>query len=98
MPLLKEGCTIQDGGKACGKEHNHFSHGTNIKLVKALKQSRQRDTRSSHVERELYSTRRMAKVVGEDQMSCGENNLKSVDNFGDVLLKFEDISVKGGDT
>ena len=46
----------------------------------------------------MYSTRRMAKVVGEDQMSCGENNLKSVGNSGDVLLKFEDISVKGGDT
>ena len=31
-------------------------------------------------------------------MSCVKEDLKQVDNSGDVLLKFHDISVKGGDT
>ena len=30
-------CSIQEGGKACGKKHNHLVHGTNVQFVNALK-------------------------------------------------------------
>ena len=40
----------------------------------------------------------MTKVNEDDQRSCVKEDLKQVDNSGDVLLKFQDISVKGGDT
>ena len=50
-------CSIQEGGKACGKKHNHLVHGTNIKFVNTLKRMKQRDSRSSTDERESSSAK-----------------------------------------
>ena len=78
MTLLFKGnhtgnCSMQEGGKACRKEHNHLVHGANVQFVNALKSKQ------------------------EDQMLCGKNTLKA-DDSGDLLLKFQDISVKNEDT